>query len=326
MTTFKYSVVGDTIRRLGFNILETPQEVLEAVQAAGYDGVDLPGGQPQEVDAKALRQLVDSVGLEIPELSAAWAYFHAKENRDLAGSDEEARQRGIEYAKRAVDVAVELGARFFNICAAQPAIPQVPFPQLPIQTLRRNFLAASREICQYAADRNITILFEPLNRYEAYPGVLTTVYEAMSLIDALGFPNVGIQPDVYHMNIAEASIPDALRAAGKQVKVMHMNETNHYRLGEGHANYPAIMRTLKEIGFDGYLSIYMPLISQDVSYAASNSGTGTRPDLQAVLQQQLRFLKEIERSVDGQRMLYQADPRYIAGSGTQAPETHRGVY
>ena len=145
--TFKYSVVSDTIRRLGLNILETPQEILEAIKAAGYDGVDVPGGHPERVNAKAIRQTADSLGLEIPEVAAAWAYFHAGENRDLAGSDEEARWGGIVYAKQAIDLAVELGAQFFQICAAQPPVPQVPFPKLPIQTLRENFLESTREIC-----------------------------------------------------------------------------------------------------------------------------------------------------------------------------------
>ena len=324
--TFKYSVVSDTIRRLGLDILETPQEILEAIKAAGYDGVDVPGGHPERVNAKAIRQTADSLGLEIPEVAAAWAYFHAGENRDLAGSDEEARRGGIVYAKRAIDLAVELGAQFFQICAAQPPVPQVPFPKLPIQTLRENFLESTREICEYAAGRDISILFEPLNRYEAYPDVLTTIYEAISLIDALGFPNLGVQPDIYHMNIAEASIPDALRAAGKRIKVMHMNETNHYYMGEGHADYKAIIRTLKEIGFDGYLSVYMPLISQEVSYGADNGDSLTRPDLQTVLERQLRFLKEIERAVDGQRTRYRADAPYTTGTATAISEADKAVY
>ena len=324
--SFKYSVVSDTIRRLGYNILESPEEIFSAIKAAGYDGVDIPGGHPEQVDAKGLRQLADSLGLEIPEVAAAWAYFHAGENRDLAGSDEEARVRGIAYAKQAVDLAVALGSPFFQICAAQPAVPQVPFPKLPIQILRKNLLAATKEICEYAAEREITILFEPLNRYEAYPGLLTTVYEAINLIKALGLPNVGIQPDIYHMNIGEASIPEALRAAGSHLKVMHINETNHYYLGEGHADYKGILRTLKEMGFDGWLSVYMPLISQEVAYSPDKAGSVNRPNLQSVLERQLRFLKEMERAVDGQTSLYRADAAFISEEETAGFEEGGEAY
>ena len=147
-------------------------------------------------------------------------------------------------------------------------------------------------------------LLEPLNQYEAIPGVLTTVRDAIRVIDELALDNLGVQPDVFHMNISEASIPDALRAAGSRAKVVHMNETNHYGLGTGHADYKAILRTLKDCGFDGYVSIYMPYTSQEAVQMKGRSKT--RPDLETVLAQQLRFLKEIESSVDAERAIYGA--------------------
>jgi sugar phosphate isomerase/epimerase len=310
---FKYSVVCDTLKWIGYDVLDDPHRVLNTIQAAGYDGADLPSDL-KRADPKTLRPLVDSLGLKVPEVLGAWAYFHAGENRDLAGLDESARRVGIDYAKRAIDLAADLGAEFFQICAAQPPIPQVPFPEAPIPILRQNFSRACREICEYAAPRGITILFEPLNLYEAYPGVMTSVYDALRVIDELGFDNLGVQPDVYHMNISEASIPDALRAASRHIKVVHLNETNHYRLGAGHADYSAIVRTLKEIGFAGWVSVYMPFTSQEVlavtsagygrSGGASDGRSVARLDLLNTLTQQLNFLKEIEYAVEAQMRLY----------------------
>ena len=317
--SFKYTVICGTVRYLGYDILENPREILEAVKNAGYDGADLPG-DPERVNARELRSIVDSLGLQVPEVLGAWAYFHAGENRDLAGPDEEVRRRGIQYAKKSIDLAVELGAQFFEVCAAQPPVPQVPFPELPIKTLRKNFVESLKEICEYAGERGITILFEPLNRYEAYPGVLTSVYEAISLIKELGFSNTGIQPDIYHMNIEDASIPDALRAAGKYVRHVHIRETNCYSLGIGHADFNAIVRTLKEIDFAGYLAVYMPLISQEVfqltsggygrSSVTSEQDVATRPDLKIYLERAIRYLKGIEEAVDLQRRMYDTDSPY----------------
>lgn len=122
------------------------------------------------MDPKTLKPIADSLGLQVPEVLGAWAYFHAGENRDLAGLDEAARRTGIDYATRAIDLAAELGAQYFQVCAAQPPVPQVPFPEAPIPTLRKNFAEACREICAHAARRGITVLFEPLNLYEARLG------------------------------------------------------------------------------------------------------------------------------------------------------------
>lgn len=304
--SFKYTAVSDTFSFIGYDVLESPREILQAVKDTGYEGVDLPGN-PKRMKGREMRQIVESVGLTVPELLGAWTPFHAGEHRDLAGGNEEARQRTITYAKQTIDLAAEIGAQFLGVVAAQPPAPELPFPKLPIKTLRANFLEALREVCTHAAVRGITVLFEPLNAYEAYPGVLTSISEAISLCEELHPHDVGIQPDISHMNSSDPAIPDALRAAGKYVRHVHVNETHRYRLGTGHADWRGIMRALKDIHFDGYLAVYMPYSTQQARMAlggyeesegAAGSGAGGRPDLRAHLEGALSFLKDVERSVE----------------------------
>jgi sugar phosphate isomerase/epimerase len=281
----------------------------------GYDGADLPA---EEIRAESIRPILDSLGLEVPEIMGTWGYVHSGEDRDLTSEDEEVRQRGIEYSRTAIDVAVELGAKFFNICASQPAVPQVPFPKSPVAELRQKFGESLRTVCQYAAPRNVTILLEPLNQYEALPGALTSVYDAIGLIDELGLENLGVQPELFHMNISESSIPRALRAAGKRIHVFHMNETNHYRLGTGHADYKAIIRTLKECGLEGYVTVYGSLISEEVFKKEGQSPD--RPDLKTVLAEQLRFLKEVESIVEAELAIYGAGAKPVPRHGSRLVE------
>ena len=68
---FKYSLNCDTLPFLGYDLLEDPQGILRAIKDAGYDGVDLPG-RPDVIDAPSLRQEVEEVGLEVPEVSGSW--------------------------------------------------------------------------------------------------------------------------------------------------------------------------------------------------------------------------------------------------------------
>ena len=303
---FRYTLVCDTLGFLSYDVLEEPWSILRAIKDAGYDGADMPGN-PALMDGPALRKIVDAVGLDVPELLGAWAFFHGGENRDLAGEDVEARRRGIEYAKKTVDLCAELGAQFFEICAPQPPIPQLPFPKMPLKTMRRNFLDALQEICAHATPLGISILLEPLNAYEAYPGVLTTVFDAMRVCKELEPYEIGIQPDIFHMNAGDPPIPDTIRAAGKYIKHFHVNETNHYRHGDGHADYREIMRALRDIGYDGYLALYMPYTTQAAcqlgarGYGTSGDGggdgAGLRPQLRIYLEGAIRYLKCIESTL-----------------------------
>ena len=313
---FKYTLMCDTLPWIGYNVLETPQEILQAAVDVGYDGIDLPG-DPARMDGRQWRQMVEEVGLVVPEILAAWGYYHAGEERNLASTDQATRQRAVQYALDTVDLAAAVGARFIELCAAQPAVPELPFPRDSIEVLRHNFRDSIREICAHAGERGITILLEPLNCYEGIPGVLTTLYEAINYVDELGLDNLGVQPDVYHMNIEEGSIPDALRAAGARIKHFHLNETNHCLHGMGHADYQEIFRILKGIGYDGYLATYMPRTTQEIlnstpgnpflDGATSSTAEDIRPDLREILNQMLGFLKETERAIDQSRDFYEAD-------------------
>ncbi len=311
---FKYSLQCDTLPWVGYNVLEEPDVVLQAAAEAGYTGIDLPGN-PEKMDGCEWRRRVEDAGLVVPEVLAAWGYYHAGEERNLASSDPEKRAHAVQYAKDTVNLAADAGASFTELCAAQPAVPQLPFPLEPVETLRNNFRQSIREICEHAASRDITILLEPLNTYEGLPGVLTTIYEAVNYVDELGLANLGVQPDVYHMNVEEGSIPDALRYAGSRIKHFHLNETNHCQHGTGHADYQEIFRILKGIGYDGYLCTYMPKTTQAILQSAPGNpyvpegvatSAGARPDLVGLLKGLLSFLQETERTVDQSREFYEA--------------------
>ena len=297
---------------VGHDFLVEPREILRAIKDAGYDGTDLPGN-PQKMQPETLSPMVEAAGLEVPELLGAWAYFHGGEDRDMAGENEEARSRGIAYAKESIDLCKAMGARFFSICAAQPPVYEYGFPRAPIRTMRNNFLQALEEIVTYGARHDITILLEPLNGYEAYPGILTSVYEAKAIIDELGFENLGIQPDVHHMNISEGPMLKALHDIGPYIKHVHMNETNHYSLGSGHADFPGILRVLRDVGYDGYLSIYMPLTTQEIFYSAQaythsdaevTVKKTAKPDLKPYLEMPLGYLRQIEKTLHSATKTY----------------------
>lgn len=307
---FKYTVVTDTMPWIGYDILEQPQEVLSAVKEAGYDGIDLPG-DPTRMNGSEWRKMTEDAGLVVPEILGAWGYYHAREERNLASPDQAKRNYAVTYARNTIDLAAEIGASMMELCAAQPMLYQLPFPDDDIAVMRENFKKSICEICAHAAACGITVLLEPLNCYEGLPGVLTTVIEAVNFVEELQLDNLGVQPDNYHMNIGETSIVQAIRRAGKHIKHYHFNETNHRMHGTGHADYREIVRTLKDLDYEGYLAFYMPQTSQQIFKSTAGTGPHTpmnvmpRPaggrTLLEYLQQPLNLLKTLEHAVDIER-------------------------
>ena len=294
---YKYSVAALTLGFLGYNACDETEEVFKAVTEAGYDGIDL-FDFAEKRDVERIKRAAASTGLKIPEVMGNWG----GPDKDLACEDAGVRRKAIQYGKEVIEMCVELGSGTLGYCLPQPTPAEACFTVLPIEVLKKNLVNSLKEICSYAADRGINVAIEPLNCYESYPCLMNTISETMSVIKELDCDNIGLQPDVFHMNVGEGSILDALRSAGKCVKHIHMNETNHFSFGAGHADLKGIYRTLKEIEFSGYITVYMPLVSRELfnlTFRGITDGAGklSNNELKSYLSGAIDYLKKVELSI-----------------------------
>ena len=72
--------------------------------------------------------------------------------------------------------------------------------------------------------------------------------------------------DLYHMNIEEANLADALRGAGRWVGHVHFADSNRRAAGFGHTDFLPVVAALVETGYAGYLSAeILPLPDSDAA-------------------------------------------------------------
>lgn len=112
--------------------------------------------------------------------------------------------------------------------------------------------AALARLARRAAGHGTVLLLEPLNRYES--DCVNTLAEGAALIERAGEPNLRLLADCFHMNIEEASIPDALRRAGRLVGHVHFADTDRRAAGLAHLDLAGLAVALRGIGYAGYLS------------------------------------------------------------------------
>ena len=86
------------------------------------------------------------------------------------------------------------------------------------------------------------------------------------MLNGIGADNVKILADLYHMNIEETNIPDAIRNAGSRIGHVHFADSNRRAAGLGHTDFLPIVSALVEIGYSGYLSAeILPLPDSDTA-------------------------------------------------------------
>jgi len=116
-----------------------------------------------------------------------------------------------------------------------------------------NYLTdALEELGDHANTQGVSLIYEPLNRYET--NLFNLYLDACELIDQLSTNGVSLLADLFHMNIEEDNISDSLQKGARHLGHVHFADSNRKPVGNGHTNIAPIAKTLQEIGYDGCVS------------------------------------------------------------------------
>ncbi len=119
-----------------------------------------------------------------------------------------------------------------------------------------------RELARYAAPRNVTLCLEQLNTRDdsdpmkGHPGYQgDDIDYCARIIKNVGLPNAKLLFDIYHVAIMNGDVIRRLRQYRDLLGHIHTaGVPGRGELDENQEiNYPAVMRTLLEIGYEGYV-------------------------------------------------------------------------
>ena len=213
--------------------------------ALGFDAVEVFPPEPEAVKVEELRALLDDNGLSLAAVGtgAGWV----KHKFSLSSPDEATREKAVDFVRRVMDFAAN-----FDAPAIIGSMQGKSGDGVTKQVALRYLGNALFKLDDHARDIDGTVLYEPINRYET--NLVNTLGDAVQLLTAIGAENVKILADLFHMNIEEINIADAIRNAGSRVGHVHFADSNRRAAGLGHTDFMPIMAALGEIGYEGYLS------------------------------------------------------------------------
>ncbi len=224
----------------------------------GYDGVELNLRDPLTEDLDAIMAAAKEYGLEIVSLGTGQCYLH--DGLSVAAADPAVRARLVERLTRHVDFAARTGAQVVlggvrGRFEADPGVREAQY---------RGAIDVVRRLADYAAPRGVTIMLEPINRYES--NFINTADDALSFLGDVDRPEVRVLLDTFHMNIEEASLAETFARVGRRLSHVHLVDSNRLAPGMGHIDFAPIIDTLRRIGYNGYLSgEFLPLPDDDTA-------------------------------------------------------------
>ncbi|MGL4593218.1 MAG: sugar phosphate isomerase/epimerase family protein [Thermoguttaceae bacterium] len=231
------------------------EKVFEYVHKLGYDGIEIApytiAPNVLEISAKKrlnIRQLSDSFGLEITGLH--WLLAKT-DGYYLTSPDPIVRQKTADYFLNLIRLCADLGGKVMVLGSPK----------------QRNLLqgVSLEDAYNYATDvlqqlipmlqkTGVKIAIEPLSPKET--DFLTTASETVQLIEQIGAPEqIALHLDCKAMSSETLSIPELIRRNRKELIYFHANDPNLQGPGFGDLKFEPIAEALREIDYDGWISV-----------------------------------------------------------------------
>lgn len=250
----------------GINIWSFPQASIKdnllLAKKAGFEGVELAlnaegelSMNSSEAEIKNVKKIADDLGLELYSLSCGLCWDYR-----LSDDDENLRNKSVDMIKKQLDTAKILGADTILVI---PGVVNVEFSfpekKVAYDVVYERALKGLNGLKDYAKSLKVNIGLENVwNKF------LLSPMEMRDFIDKIDSEFVGSYFDVG--NAMLCGYPeDWIRILDKRIKKVHFKDYRMQAGGlhgfvdllAGDVNYPEVVKALKEVGYDGWVSAEM---------------------------------------------------------------------
>jgi len=218
---------------------------IDKVARLGFDILELAASPFPEYDAQMIRSLRNTAKANGITLTAGHG---PTASQNIASPDPSVRANALAFYEKVFDVMAELDIHLIGggIYSYWPVDYSKSIDK--VDDWERSVEGVSR-MAEMAAQRDITLGLEVLNRFEGY--ILNSADEGVKFVEQVNKDNVKVMLDTFHMNIEETSFGDAIRTVGKHLGHFHTGEANRLCPGQGRLPWKEIGEALREIGYDG---------------------------------------------------------------------------
>jgi sugar phosphate isomerase/epimerase len=222
---------------------ESLEVTLARLERYGYDGLEI-SGEPSRFEPREVRRL-----LERHRLVCWGAVTLMTDGRDLIHPDRYVRVGTLAYLKDCVTLVRDLGGTMLCV------VPSTVGKTTPLASPEEEWswaVEGLKQVADWAGQAGLKVGIEPINRFETY--FINRGDQALRLAQEVGGDHVGVVLDAFHIQIEEADPLGAIRAVGSKLIDFHVADNNRRPPGEGRIDWRGIVRTLREIGYQGHLT------------------------------------------------------------------------
>ena len=290
-------------------------KTIKRIADLGFKGVELIGWDAEALNNYYTAETCASLKKLIADLGLILTNFNYTP-RGLTSEREAEREESLGCFKRAVDVAYALGAQNVTSVAPYPfpwndgfpdGTPQIMalrhVPEVQVWTINADlnkdwkgaydsYAGYVKKCCAYAGQAGFRLLIEP-HPYR----VVNSASSMLRLIEHVKADNLGMNFDPSHL-FPQGDMPQVtIYQLADRIGHTHFSDNDtltnvHWRPGKGKIDWYAVMKALKDVGYDGVLSLELEDVPGAVTPDAATA-TGLSNSMEIELRLTMEFLTKI---------------------------------
>lgn len=224
--------------------------VIQRLAKIGYDGIEIGAAAPHAFPdyltpqrRKDIKNILDDNGIAVSSMLPAPG---GGAGYNVASQNPLERAAAVEMYKKVTELCAQWGGETLLYVAGWQTFG----------TTRKDALSWSRdglaEVADFAAQYNITVCVEPTS---ADSNLIDSCDDTLDLIEHVAKPNVAAMFDTFHTLYRNEVPTDYVYRMAEKLKHIHLADIDRQAPGNGVVDYPSLIAALKEVKYDGYITM-----------------------------------------------------------------------
>jgi D-psicose/D-tagatose/L-ribulose 3-epimerase len=227
------------------HVTEDHLPLCEQLKGMGYDGIEIPLFEMDPAHYERLGKQLDGLGLARTAVTVRTAADNP------ISPDPKIRAAGVAANCRAIDCCAAGGVQML-VGPIHSALGEFT-GKSPTADEWKWAVEGIRTTAEHAATQKVMLGIEALNRFECY--FLNCMADLARFVDEVDHPNCRLMYDTFHANIEEKNPREAIQLAKKDLGHVHISENDRSTPGSGGVRWQENFDALREIGYNGWLTI-----------------------------------------------------------------------
>jgi D-psicose/D-tagatose/L-ribulose 3-epimerase len=225
-----------------------------AIADTGYEGVEIApftlGATPESLSSSDRTRIRSAAAAHSLEVTGLHWLLARTDGMHVSSAEPETAVRTRRRLAELTGLCADLGGRF--LVFGSPAQRSTP-AGMSREEARARAVDTFRDWAAHAERSGVTICLEGLPADET--DFMNSTADVIEVVHAVNSPAVRLVLDVKSMSAESLPMPDLIRSAQGELAYVQVNDANRGGPGFGDTDLVPVLQTLREIGYDGFVSV-----------------------------------------------------------------------